>query len=51
MNALLENDLSGMSTIQSFTAEEIETARVMKLSQEYREANRKVIRLSVAFTP
>ena len=28
MNALLENDLSGMSTIQSFTAEEIEVARV-----------------------
>ena len=51
MNALLENDLSGMSTIQSFTAEEIETARVMKLSQEYREANRKAIRLSAAFTP
>lgn len=51
MNALLENDLSGMSTIQSFTAEEIETARVMKLSQEYREANRNAIRLSAAFTP
>jgi ATP-binding cassette subfamily B protein len=51
MNALLENDLSGMSTIQSFTAEEIEVARVKQLSDDYREANRKAIRLSAAFTP
>ena len=51
MNALLENDLSGMSTIQSFTAEEIEVTRVKKLSDDYREANRKAIRLSAAFTP
>ena len=51
MNALLENDLSGMSTIQSFTSEEIEVARVRHLSDDYREANRKAIRLSAAFTP
>ena len=51
MNALLENDLSGMSTIQSFTSEEIEVARVRRLSDDYREANRKAIRLSAAFTP
>ena len=51
MNALLENDLSGMSTIQSFTAEEMEVARVKELSEDYREANRKAIRLSAAFTP
>lgn len=51
MNALLENDLSGMSTIQSFTSEEIEVNRVEKLSNDYREANRKAIRLSAAFTP
>ncbi len=51
MNALLENDLSGMSTIQSFTSEEIEVARVRSLSDDYREANRKAIRLSAAFTP
>ena len=30
LNALLENDLSGMSTIQSFTAEEMEASRVEK---------------------
>tara|TARA_B100001142_G_scaffold270_2_gene237 strand:+ start:1839 stop:3611 length:1773 start_codon:yes stop_codon:yes gene_type:complete len=51
MNALLENDLSGMSTIQSFTAEEREMKRVEALSNEYREANREAIRLSAAFTP
>ena len=51
MNALLENDLAGMSTIQSFTAEERESARVEELSEDYREANRSAIRLSAAFTP
>jgi ATP-binding cassette subfamily B protein len=51
LNALLENDLSGMSTIQSFTAEERELKRVESLSEEYRSANKKAIRLSVAFVP
>ncbi len=51
INALLENDLSGMSTIQSFTAEEREMVRVRDLSNEYRDANRDAIRLSAAFTP
>ena len=51
MNALLENDLSGMSTIQSFTAEDREIKRVETLSNTYRESNRQAIRLSAAFTP
>lgn len=51
LNALLENDLSGMSTIQSFTAEDRELQRVENLSNEYRDANKKAIRLSVAFVP
>jgi len=51
MNALLENDLSGMSTIQSFTAEQRELKRLENLSEDYRQANRKAIRLSSAFTP
>lgn len=51
MNALLENDLSGMTTVQSFTAEAHEQARVEALSQTYREANQSAIRLSAAFTP
>ena len=51
LNALLENDLSGMSTIQSFTAEDRELERVEDLSNEYRNANKKAIHLSVAFVP
>lgn len=51
MNALLENDLSGMATVQSFTAEANELRRVEALSDAYREANREAIRLSAAFTP
>lgn len=51
MNALLENDLSGMATVQSFTAETHELERVRGLSQGYREANQAAIRLSAAFTP
>lgn len=51
LNALLENDLSGMSTIQSFTAESRELDRVADLSNEYRNANKRAIRLSVAFVP
>ena len=51
MNALLENDLSGMSTVQSFTAEANELRRVETLSDAYRDANREAIRLSAAFTP
>ena len=51
LNALLENDLSGMSTIQSFTAEEMEASGVEEVSNEYRNANKKAIRLSAAFVP
>lgn len=51
MNALLENDLSGMATVQSFTAEANEWRRVETLSNAYRDANREAIRLSAAFTP
>ena len=51
LNALLENDLTGMATIQSFTNEEKELDRVRSLSSEYREANRSAIRLSAAFVP
>ena len=51
MNALLENDLSGMATVQSFTAEANELRRVEALSDAYRDANREAIRLSAAFTP
>tara|TARA_B100000614_G_scaffold96494_1_gene87182 strand:+ start:4715 stop:6544 length:1830 start_codon:yes stop_codon:yes gene_type:complete len=51
LNALLENDLTGMATIQSFTNESLELDRVRSLSEEYRSANRSAIRLSAAFVP
>ena len=51
LNALLENDLTGMATIQSFTNETLELNRVRILSEEYRSANRSAIRLSAAFVP
>ena len=50
-NALLSNNLSGISTIKSFTTEELEIERVRKASQAYREANRDAIKLSAAFVP
>ena len=51
LNALLENDLTGMATIQSFTGEEKELKRVETLSESYRSANKSAIRLSAAFVP
>jgi len=51
LNALLSNNLSGISTIKSFTSEELEVERVRAASQAYREANRSAIRLSAAFVP
>ena len=51
LNALLSNNLSGISTIKSFTTEDIEVERVRKASQAYREANRDAIKLSAAFVP
>ncbi|MDA0715044.1 MAG: ABC transporter ATP-binding protein [archaeon] len=51
LNALLENDLSGMTTIQAFTAEQYEQERVREKSEEYRSANKDAIRFSAAFTP
>ena len=51
LNALLENDLTGMATIQSFTNESMELDRVRALSEEYRGANKSAIRLSAAFVP
>jgi ATP-binding cassette, subfamily B, bacterial len=51
LGALLANNLSGIATIRSFTAEARETARVAEASQAYREANRGAIKLSSAFIP
>jgi ATP-binding cassette subfamily B protein len=48
---LLANNLGGIVTIKSFTAEARELARVGEESQNYAQANREAIRLSAGFTP
>ena len=47
----LANNLSGMLTIKSYTAEAWETARLGESSQAYRQSNARAIRLSAAFIP
>ncbi len=51
LGALLANNVAGIATIRSFTAEDRESERVGVASQSYREANRDAIRLSSAFIP
>jgi len=51
LSALLNNNLHGITTIKSFTAEEREVERVGDVSMSYREANRDAIRLSASFVP
>lgn len=51
LNSQLSNNLSGIATIKSYTAEEYEVARIGAESNQYRERNRDVIRLSSAFVP
>jgi len=49
--ARLANNLGGMLTIKSYTAESWELARLGEQSQAYRAANARAIRLSAAFIP
>ncbi len=51
VNARLANNLSGMATIKSFTAEAFEHDRVTIDSHAYRHSNRQAIKLSAAFVP
>jgi len=51
LNALLNNNLQGITTIKSFTAEKREVNRVEEASTSYRDANREAIRLSASFVP
>ena len=51
INSQLANNLSGIETVKSFTAEEREVATLDRLSVEYKEANAHAIRLSSAFSP
>lgn len=47
----LSNNLGGMATIKSFTAEQREADRLRAASEDYVEANRKAIAVSSAFIP
>jgi len=51
LGGLLANNLGGIATIKSFTAEAHEARRVATESARYRDANRAAIRLSAAFVP
>jgi ATP-binding cassette subfamily B protein len=51
VTARLENNLAGVQVIQSFTAEEQESARLEAASDAYRVANRHAITISAAFIP
>lgn len=51
LNAQLANNLGGVATIKSFVAEDRETDRIRRLSDDYRASNRRAIRLSSAFSP
>ncbi|MCY3719043.1 MAG: ABC transporter ATP-binding protein [Anaerolineaceae bacterium] len=51
ISSLLANNLGGIATIKSFTAEGHEVERVRQESDLYREYNRRAIRLSAAFVP
>jgi ATP-binding cassette subfamily B protein len=51
LNGQLANNLSGIATIKSFTTEAYENERIENESSAYREANRKAIVLSSAFSP
>ncbi|MHA2231497.1 MAG: ABC transporter ATP-binding protein [Candidatus Hodarchaeales archaeon] len=51
LNGQLSNNLTGISTIKSYTTENYEEERITASSNEYREANRDAIRFSSAFSP
>ncbi|MEL6490114.1 MAG: ABC transporter ATP-binding protein, partial [Cyanobacteria bacterium J06621_3] len=51
INARLVNNLTGIATIKSFTAEDYELAQLSYESKAYRTSNRKAIKLSAAFIP
>jgi ATP-binding cassette subfamily B protein len=51
LNSRLANNLTGMLTIKSFTAEAYEVERIRQESEGYRLSNRKAIAFSAAFIP
>ncbi len=51
LNSRLSNNISGITTIKSFTAEDYENSRLASDSQAYRQSNTRAIKLSAAFVP
>lgn len=51
LNAMLVNNLAGIATIKSYTAETHEERRIASESDAYRQSNRRAIALSSAFSP
>ncbi len=51
VSSRLSNNLSGMATIQAYTAETFEAEHVRAASDAFRGRNREAIRLSAAITP
>ncbi|MBY6034354.1 ABC transporter ATP-binding protein/permease [Marinobacter daepoensis] len=51
LSSRLANNLGGIATIKSFTAEQREARRLKDASEAYVEANRRAIRISSAFIP
>lgn len=51
LNSRLSNNLSGITTIKSFTTEAYELDRLRQDSHAYRQSNQKAIALSSAFIP
>lgn len=51
LNGQLSNNLSGIATIKSFTAEAYEVERIRQESEAYSQSNQRAIALSAAFVP
>lgn len=51
LSGQLANNLQGITTIKSFTAEAYEAKRIERESEAYRQSNRRAITLSAAFVP
>jgi len=51
LNSRMENNVSGMMVIQSFTAESFERSRVEAASDHYRTVNQDAIGVSAMYTP
>jgi len=51
LSSRLENNISGISVIKSFTAERFEEKRVRETSLEYRDANYAAIKYNSLYTP